>query len=93
MSNPLSGPHKILRQPNLYYRWGIKERDAALEGTVGSYTCIELFVLNNQGFNEMHRWLHAQDTDLVKPLGSRWMIESRILTMFTLKFGPGLGDV
>lgn len=93
MSNPLSGTHKIYRQPELYYRWGIKERDVALEGLEGTYTCIELFVLSNQGFNEMHRWLGAQDPVLVKPLGSRWMIESRILTMFTLKFGPGLGDV
>ena len=92
MSNPLSGTHKILRQPGLHYVWGILDRDVAREGLVGSYTCIELFVLG-PGYSEMDRWLWAQDPDLAKPWDSRWIIESRILTMFVLKFGPGLGDI
>ena len=35
MSNPLSGTHKILRQPGLHYVWGILDRDVALAGLVG----------------------------------------------------------
>ena len=92
MTNTSSGTHKILRRYNMYYRWGIIDC-LGLTSEVSSHVCIELFPFINDGYNEMARWLWAQDPDLVKPSGERWCIDPGILTMFVLKFGPGLGHV